>query len=468
MKNIEYYNKNNWDKSTLLKNAKEKNGEYNIFVTLLDELKHTESNSPLNNVPYTLKDNFSTNNILSTASSNSLLDYNPVYDSTVYKKLTDAGCVLVGKTVLDELAMGGKGITANSGVVKNSLNKSLISGGSSAGSAVSVSLSLVPFSIGSDTGDSIRKPAAYNAIVGYKPTYGLISRYGLFPFASSLDHVGVLTNNVLDAAKVVNEIKGKDEKDMTSINSSDIDLVSEIEKESKNNKLFYIKELVDINNYNNPSKYLKDMLEEFNKKIHLLKQQGYVIKEESIDINILNAIPACYSVIAFAEATSNYSNLNGIVFGPREKGNTYEDIMKNARSKGFCSLIKRRFVIGSYALDKENQEKYFLNAKRVRNLIVTKMDSYFEKYDALIMPVGNGYIEKIDEDYKIENDLEKALDDNLVIGNFGGYPSITIPVSFVNDFPFAVNLTSKRKDDKNLLNLTYNIEKLMDFKRGEE
>ncbi len=467
MKNIEYYNNNDWNKEKLLLKLKEKNKEYNIFVNLFDKFLYKEQMSILNNVPYTLKDNFSTSGILTTASSNTLKDYVPVYNSTVYEKLCNAGCVLVGKTVLDELAMGGKGITGNTGIVKNALNKELISGGSSAGSAVSVALGLVPFSIGSDTGDSIRKPAAYNLIVGYKPTYGFISRYGLFPFASSLDHVGVLTNNVFDAAKVVNIIKGKDNKDMTSIDSSDIDL--EIDKNyKKNNKLFYIKELVDINNYNNPSSYLVDMLNVFNKKINILKEKGYVIEQKSIDINILKSIPACYSVIAFSESTSNYSNLNGIVFGPRIDGKTYEDIMKNARSKGFCSLIKRRFVIGSYALDKENQEKYFLNAKRVRNMLVTLFDSFFKEYDALIMPIGNGYIEKINEDYKTKDDLEAALEDNLIIGNFGGYPSITLPVGLVNNYPFAISLTSKRKNDKELLNISYNIEKIIDYKRGDE
>lgn len=462
---IKDYNEKDYDLDSVYKKAKELDKEYNIFVTVCESKKNNK-NSILNNVPYALKDNYSTNDILTTGSSNILSDYVPVYNSTVYKKLEDSGAIMIGKTVLDELAMGGKGITGHTGVVKNSLNKELISGGSSAGSAVAVALGIVPFSIGSDTGDSVRKPAAYNNIVGFKPTYGLISRYGIFPFACSLDHVGVFTRNVIDNAKVVNTIKGKDEKDMTSISSDDMDLVTNIEKEVKPS-LFYIKELVDINSYEKPSKYLKDMLDEYKKLIKKLENKGYTIKEESIDINLLKSIPACYTVISCAEATSNYSNLNGIIFGPRKTGNSYQEIMKKARSEGFCSLIKRRFIIGSYALDKENQEKYFLNAKRVRGLIVKIMDELFKKYDGMIMPVGNGYIEKIGEDKIVEDELEKAIDDLLVVGNFGGYPSITLPVSFVNNYPFSINITSMRKTDDKLLNIAYHTEKIIDYKRGE-
>ena len=205
-----------------VKLAKKYQDKYNSFVTIMDKGVKEDSDSILSGIPYALKDNISTKGILTTASSNILSNYVPVYDATIYKKLKEAGAVLVGKTVLDELAMGGTGTTGHTGVVRNPWDSERLIGGSSAGSAAAVALGIVPFAIGSDTGDSIRKPAAYGGIVGFKPTYGRISRYGLFAFASSLDHLGVITRNVYDAAMVMNIVKGHDERDMTSLPDDDI------------------------------------------------------------------------------------------------------------------------------------------------------------------------------------------------------------------------------------------------------
>ena len=192
---------------------------YNSFVTILEDYQNNGTKETiLTGIPYALKDNFSTKAILTTASSNILKDYVPIYDATAYKKLKEAGAILVGKTVLDELAMGGTGTTGHTGIVRNPWNKDRQIGGSSAGSAASVALGIVPFALGSDTGDSIRKPAAFGGVVGFKPTYGRISRFGLFAFASSLDHVGCFTRSVKDAAYVTDILKGKDEHDMTSLN----------------------------------------------------------------------------------------------------------------------------------------------------------------------------------------------------------------------------------------------------------
>ena len=187
--------------------------EFNPFVTILDKYEKVDSDSLLSGIPYALKDNISTKGILTTASSNILKNYVPVYDATIYEKLKKAGAVLMGKTVLDELAMGGTGTTGHTGVVRNPWNKERQIGGSSAGSAAAVALGIVPFAIGSDTGDSVRKPAAYGGIVGFKPTYGRISRYGLFAFASSLDHLGIFARNVRNVAIVSDIVKGHDEKE---------------------------------------------------------------------------------------------------------------------------------------------------------------------------------------------------------------------------------------------------------------
>ena len=220
--------------------------EYNSFVTILDKKEELDSDSVISGIPYALKDNISTKGILTTASSNILKDYIPLYDATVYKKLKEAGAVLVGKTVLDELAMGGTGTTGHTGIVRNPWDKTRMIGGSSAGSAAAVALGIVPFAIGSDTGDSIRKPAAYGGVVGYKPTYGRISRYGLFAFASSLDHVGVFTRSVKDTAYVMDIIKGHDDKDMTSLPDEDVNYVNNLSNDVKGKKLFYMKEALEI------------------------------------------------------------------------------------------------------------------------------------------------------------------------------------------------------------------------------
>lgn len=454
---------------TLVKESLDKchsiQNKINAFVTIIDEAKGKDITDELvSGIPFGIKDNFSTKDILSTGSSNTLKDYVPFFDATAVKNLFDKGAVGVSKTVMDELGMGGTGTTGHTGVVHNPWSLKRMTSGSSAGSAASVACGCYPFALGSDTGDSIRKPAAYCGVVGYKPTYGMISRYGLFPFACSLDTIGVLTRNVKDSAIAVDAMKGIDPKDMTSWDSKDIKLYENINGEVKNKKLFYIKEIVDISNYDNPSDELKSHLENFNKTIELCKKLGMSVDEVSIDKSLLNAIPSVYVVISCAEATSNMSNLTGISFGPRGSGSSPREIMKDHRTKGFSPLIKRRFVIGSYVLQKENQEKYFINAKRVRGLIVQKMNELFEKYDALILPVGSGPAKLIEGSENNLSSSNSVLEDHLQIGNFGGYPSITIPNGFVNNLPVGVNITGKVKDDINVLNIAYALESEMDYK----
>ena len=435
--------------------------KYNCFVTILDKKEEVTADSKLSGIPYALKDNISTCGILTTGSSNILKDYVPVYDATVYKKLKEAGAVLMGKTVLDELAMGGTGTTGHTGVVRNPWDSNRLIGGSSAGSAASVALGIVPFSIGSDTGDSIRKPAAYGGIVGFKPTYGRISRYGLFAFASSMDHVGCFARNVKDISYVVDVVKGQDSLDMTTL-PDDNKVYSELLNNDVNGrKLFYIKEALE---YDSSDLELKDIIDNFMEVIKKLRDIGVEVEEVSIDKNLLTAIYPTYMTISCAEATSNNANLTGISFGPRPNGKTVDEIMFKARTEGFSELIKRRFILGSYILQKENQEKLFLNACRVRRLIVDKMNLLFEKYDGLIMPSAGGIAPKFGEASDRLSDKYLILENHLAIANFGGFPSISIPSGFIGGMPVSINITGRAKEDDIVLNIAYKLENELGYK----
>jgi aspartyl-tRNA(Asn)/glutamyl-tRNA(Gln) amidotransferase subunit A len=433
--------------------------EYNSFVTILEEKPQTMGESILKDIPYALKDNISTKGILTTASSNILSNYVPVFDATVYKKLQQSGAVLMGKTTMDELAMGGTGTTAHTGKVLNPWDKERQIGGSSAGSASAVALGIVPFAIGSDTGDSIRKPASYGGIVGFKPTYGRISRYGLFPFASSLDHVGILARNVKDCAIVTDIIKGHDDKDMTSLPDDNENYTSALTNDVKDKKMFYIKEIVNPENYTDQE--VLENLSSFENTLRILRNEGFIIEEESIDPKLLEALNPAYMALSCAEATSNNANLNGIAFGNKKDGQTTEEIMFNTRTAGFSELIKRRFVLGSYILRKENQEKLFLNAARVRRLITDKINELFTKYDALILPASSKTAPHFGEKSDNLSPEYLVLDNHLIIGNFGGYPSITIPSGTINNMPIAINITSMAKEDAKLLNIAYKVEEIL-------
>ena len=448
-----------------LKKSHEVEEKYNAFVTILDDAKETEvTDHLLSGIPYGIKDNYSTKGILSTGSSNTLKDYVPFFTATAISNLEKEGAIAINKTAMDEFGMGGTGTTCHTGVVKNPWDQTRMCAGSSAGSACAVAAGVYPFATGSDTGDSIRKPAAYCGVVGYKPTYGMISRYGLFPFASSLDHCGVLSRNVMDAAIVVDAMKGIDKNDMTSWDSKDIHLKESLTGDVKGKKLCYIKEICDIENYPNASEELKNHIENFYQKLEQIKKLGIEVEEVSVDKTLLNAVASTYVVISCAEATSNMSNLTGIIFGPRGEGKNYIEMMKDYRTKGFSPLIKRRFVIGSYVLQAQNKDRYFHNAQRVRRLLVEEWKELFKKYDGVILPVGSGPAKHLDGSLDMLNENTSVLEEHLQIGNFGGFPSITIPDGFVNGLPVGLNITGNCYDDANVLNIAYAIESSMDYK----
>ena len=437
----------------------------NAFVTILDDAKGIEvTDHLLSGIPYGVKDNYSTKGILSTGSSNTLKDYVPFFNATAVENLNKVGAVKVNKTAMDEFGMGGTGTTGHTGIQLNPWDRTRICAGSSSGSAAAVAAGVYPYALGSDTGDSIRKPAAYCGIVGYKPTYGMISRYGLYPFASSLDHCGALARSVRDVAIVVDAMKGIDPNDMTSWDSSKMDLLGACKEDVKGKKVCYVKEICNIDNYNQADDELKAHLENFHKTLDILKSLGVEVEEVSVDRKLLNAVYSVYRVIHSAEATSNMSNLTGIIFGPRGEGDNYIDMIKDHRTKGFSPLIKRRFVIGSYVLQKENQERYFKNAQRARRMIVDTWKELYKKYDAVICPVSVGPAKKLDELNKAQDINTMALDEHLQVGNFGGFPSITVPNGFVSNLPVGINITGNCYEDEKVLNIAYALEGAMDYK----
>ncbi len=448
-----------------IKESHELQDRCNAFVTILDDVKSTKiTESLLSGIPYACKDNYSTKDILSTGSSNTLKDYVPFFTATAILNLEKAGAVLTSKTVMDEFGMGGTGTTGHTGTVLNPWDTKRICAGSSAGSACAVAAGVYPYATASDTGDSIRKPAAYCGIVGFKPTYGMVSRYGLFPFASSLDHCGCLTRSVEDAAIVIDAMKGIDKNDMTSWDSKNINLYNNLTKDVKGMKVCYIKEIAKIENYPNASDELKEHLTNFHKTINKFNELGVEVSEVSVDHTILNALAAVYVVISCAEATSNMSNLTGIIFGPRVKSNNYIDMMKQYRTEGFSPLIKRTFVIGSYVLQAENKDRYFHNAQRVRRLLVDTWKNIFKEYDAIVLPVGSGPAKLIENSKDQIDNNTQILEEHLQIGNFGGFPSITIPDGFINNLPVGINITGNCYNDQTVLNLAYALESSMSYK----
>lgn len=451
-----------------LENAKSDTN--NAFETICEKealdfaasLKEVEKDNVFWGIPFVAKDNFSTKDILTTASSNILKDYIPVFDATVITKLKEAKAVLIGKTTLDELAMGGTGTTGHLGKTYNPYDPThtYMIGGSSCGSAAAVAAGIVPFALGSDTGDSVRKPASYGGLVGLKPTWGKISRFGLFPFAPSLDHVGFFTRSVVDAGYALNLLQGHDYNDSTSSFKENEDNVKNIKKSIEGFKIAVFKPIIN-------SVSSKEVLDTFNNSVENLRKLGATVDYIDFDENLLNAILPTYLVISCAEATSNNANLDGIKFGLR-KGNekTYQEVMMNARTEGFSELIKRRFVIGSYSLFKDNQEELFLRAQKARHMIVDKVNEVLDIYDAIYLPAVStpknpfegGTSDKLSSTYLM-------AENHMAIGNFGGLPSITLPIGLDKDnFPFGANLTAKAHQDAKLLQIAYNLETTTNLK----
>lgn len=423
-------------------------------------LDPTKKNNLLWGIPFVLKDNYSTKDIPTCASSNILEGYKPVFSSEVYDRLINQGAILIGKTTLDELAMGGTGTSGHLGTTFNpwdSSHKHSI-GGSSCGSAAVISAGITPLAIGSDTGDSVRKPASYAGLVGLKPTWGRISRFGLFPFAPSMDHVAYFTRSVKDAALTLEILAGKDEKDMTSSDKPVPQFLNNINSNIKGLKIAIIDEIVGcINN--------KEIISSFNKTLAELEKKGAIINHVSLDIKLCKAIYPTYIVISCAEATSNNANLDGLKFGNRKDGKTYEEVITKTRTEGFSELIKRRFIIGGYSLLKENQKDIFLKAQKCRRLIVNRINEILKDNDVIYVPTSPTtapLISKNDSD-KLSNEYLIA-DNHLIIANFAGLPSLSLPIGFDKGLPFGGSITGRAFDEQTVLNASLALEEITGLK----
>ena len=436
--------------------------EYICEKEALEKVSNLDPNlkdSPLYGIPVVIKDNFSTKDIPTSGSSNILNGYVPIFSSEVVNRLEKAGAIVIGKTTLDELAMGGSGTTGRKGITYNPWNPchTHLIGGSSCGSAAAISGGIVPLAIGSDTGDSVRKPANNAGLVGLKPTWGRISRFGLFPFATSLDHVAYFTRNVTDSALTLNILAGRDDKDASSSFRPVEDYTKNLENSIKGKKIAVIDEIV--NSISN-----KTIIDAFNKSLDGLKEQGAIVEHVSMDIKLLKAIYPTYIIISCAEATSNNANLDGIKFGDRQPGNSFEEVMINTRTKGFSTLIKRRFVIGSFSLLRENADELFIRAQKCRRLIVNAFTKVLESYDAIYCPAAPSVAPLIKNSGDALSDEYLIADNYLAFANMSGMPSITLPIGFENGLPFGANLTSKIFDESNLLNIAYHLEQVTGLK----
>ncbi|KAJ3625349.1 hypothetical protein Zmor_004316 [Zophobas morio] len=372
---------------------------------------------------------------------------------------------MLGKTVLDELGMGGTGLHAATGPVYNPYDKTRIAGGSSSGSVFATANHIGNFALGTDTGDSIRKPASLTGVVGYKPTYGSISRYGVIPYAPSMDHVGFFSNYVEDMFYLAETTFAYDEKDFTSIDNAK-EYSTLINKKTKLKKVGYFKVVKE-----HTPKKLWDKYEMYFEK---LKANGYEVIEIDFRKDLLDAIAPIYMVLSFSEAVSTSANLDGMNFGLRVDGEDFADIMKKTRSAGFGDLVKRRFIMGSYQLKHENQVELQLKAKQIRRLISQELQKVYEQVDFIVMPPTITKAKLISEvtgktiEDQDANDENKFMDNVLVLGNLNGMPSITIPFVTEDKMPIGININANLKNDGDLLMFAKESEEIISELDGRE
>ncbi len=447
--------------------AKEK--DINAFVTinregalarakevqkLMDEGKLT---GPLAGVPVAIKDNMCIDGMLTTCSSKILNNFKPTFTATAVEKLEEAGAVIVGKTNMDEFAMGSTTETSYYGETKNPWDLSRVPGGSSGGSAAAVAAEEIPYALGSDTGGSIRQPAGFCGVTGIKPTYGRVSRYGLIAYGSSLDQIGPLAKDVTDCATILEIICGKDDKDSTSVKEAGDDFTNALVDDVKGMKIGI------------PKDYFGDGLDAEVKDAVLaaakaLEEKGAIVEE--FDLSLVEyAIPAYY-IIASAEASSNLERFDGVKYGYRTQEYTdLHNMYKKTRSEGFGPEVKRRIMLGSFVLSSGYFDAYYMKALRTKALIKQAFDKAFEKYDVILGPVAPTTALKMGE--SLSDPIKMYLGDIYTVSvNLAGLPGISLPCGYDSKgLPIGLQLLGKHFDEKSIIRAAFAFEQTKEYKR---
>lgn len=444
----------------------EEQKDLNAFITLNKEEAmrvaqeldgKVEKDNLLWGIPIAVKDNIVTKDLRTTCASHILDNFIPIYDATVVEKLKDKKMIIIGKTNMDEFAMGSTSRTSYFGAPLNPWNKNKITGGSSGGSASCVSARLVRFSLGSDTGGSIRQPASYSGIVGMKPTYGRVSRYGLVAFASSLDQIGPMTTNVYENAILLNAIVGHDDKDLTSSRKENEDFTRFIGNDIKGMKIaiptYFMSDIT--------SPVIKNKILEIKE---LLEKNGAIVDE--VDMKYLDNAVNLYQIIAMGEASSNLARFDGIRYGySYENPENIEDLYLETRRNGFGNEVKRRIMVGSYLLSGDNAKTYYNKALSIRDDMKKEFDRVFSEYDFIIGPTTTTTAYNQDQD--LDDPLKSFMDDVLVIPvNMAGLPGISIPVGFSeeDDMPIGMHIIGNSFEEAKMYGFASFIEDKLSLK----
>ncbi|MFH1387293.1 MAG: Asp-tRNA(Asn)/Glu-tRNA(Gln) amidotransferase subunit GatA [bacterium] len=423
-----------------------------------ERIKNNNDVTPLTGIPIAVKDNMCTQGLRTTCSSKFLADYKPPYNATVIDKLKAAGAVIIGKTNMDEFAMGSS--TENSAFfpTKNPWDLERVPGGSSGGSAAAVAAGEVVMAIGSDTGGSIRQPASFCGVVGLKPTYGRVSRYGLVAFASSLDQIGPLTRNVTDTAKLLQVIAGHDKKDSTSVDIPVPDYQKALTTDIKNLKVGLVKELMGTGI--DPA--VKNSVSEAANKLTNLGAEIIEVSLPSFEYAV-----ATYYLIAPAEASSNLARYDGVKYGHRTKAaKDLISMYSETRREGFGPEVKRRIMLGTYALSAGYYDAYYLKALKVRTVITEDFNKAFKKCDVLISPTSPTVAFKVGE--KVADPLSMYLSDIATIPvNLAGLPALSLPCGLSNGLPIGLQIIGQAFAEETLLRVAFAYEQNTDWHKRE-
>ncbi|MHA8138109.1 Asp-tRNA(Asn)/Glu-tRNA(Gln) amidotransferase subunit GatA [Lactobacillaceae bacterium Scapto_B20] len=447
-----------------LDNIKASDSDINAFINLNEDeaIKTAQAideagidpDNVLSGIPVAIKDNILTNGLETTAASKMLENFKPIFDATVTKKLKASQTINVGKTNMDEFAMGGS--TENSAFKKthNPWDLTKVPGGSSGGSAASVAAGQILFSLGSDTGGSIRQPAAFNGIVGLKPTYGRVSRWGLIAFGSSFDQIGPLTRNVLDNAYVLNAIAGHDDHDLTSSKQPVPNYAENIKGGVKGMKIALPKEYLAEGIH-------QDVKDAILKAAETYKQLGATVEEVSLPHTKYGV--AAYYILASSEASSNLQRFDGIRYGYRSpEAKNLEEVYVQSRSEGFGDEVKRRIMLGTFSLSAGSYDAYFRKAAKVRTLMINDFKEVFEKYDLILGPTTPTTAFGIGED--ISDPVTMYLNDAMTIPvNLAGLPAMSLPAGFSDGLPIGMQLIGRPFDEATIYKAGYAFEQNTDF-----